>query len=269
MAVVHVTTWSDFKTAVAGTNNQVIIDNDIVCDEMLSGSTMWNCESIDGQDHAIYNIQSTYNGSEFKAGTYVTISNLGFLNFALYGVSSSYGMFQNGPSKRFTFNDCKFQGMTLKGVLDNGCTCNRCSVSLSSCRFIMSSVGTYTSAFNECWIDLGTVNCEKDDNYIICADLRNTYIKGTINLTNQTRKFDILRGDVTSSIFNAYIKCDTSRAINLISEDKSTVNVCLFNKDRIKTASESDLRHNGWTGLSDSNLRSATAVQATGFPIVV
>lgn len=271
MAVVHVTTWSDFKTAVAGTNNQVIVDNDIVCDEMLSDSTTWRCESIDGQDHAIYNIQSTYDGAEFRAGKLITISNLGFLNFALYGVSRDRGMFQmtDYGSRRFTFNDCQFQGMTLKGLFDDGCACNRCSVSLSSCRFLISDSYQHQAAFNECWIDLGTVTCKNNDNYIIWGDLRNTYVKGTINLTNQTDEFSIIRGDVASSVFNAYIKCDTSRAINLISSNNNPVNVCLYNTDRIQTASESDLRHSGWTGLTDSDLKSATAVQATGFPIVV
>ena len=270
MAVVHVTTWSDFKTAVAGTNNQVIIDNDIMCDEMISDSTMWNCESIDGQDHAIYNIQSTYNGSEFKAGRVITISNLKFLNFALYGVSYLRGMFQRGGTgKWFVFNDCKFQGMTLKGLFDDGCDCNRCSISLSSCRFLIADSPERQGAYNECWIDLGTVTCKNNDSVIIWGDLRNTYVKGTINLTNQKDDFVIIRGDVTSSVFNAYIKCDTSRAISLIRWNNSTNSTCLYNTDRIKTASESDLNHRGWTGLKDSELKSATAVQATGFPIVV
>ena len=271
MAVVHVTTWSDFKTAVAGTDNQVIIDNDIVCNEMLSDSTTWKCESIDGQDHAIYNIQSTYDGAEFRAGRVITISNLGFLNFTLYGTSRDRGMFQmtDYGSRYFVFNDCKFQGMTLKGLFDDGCTCNRCSISLSSCRFLITDSYQRKGAYNECWIDLGTVNCKNNDNVIIWGDLRNTYVKGTINLTSQTGKFDIIRGDVTSSIFNAYIKCDTSRAINMIRDNNNTVNTCLYNTDRIQIASESDLRHNGWTGLKDSELKSATAVQATGFPIIV
>ena len=271
MAVVHVTNWSDFKTAVAGTDNQVIIDNDIVCNEMLSDSTTWKCESIDGQDHAIYNIQSTYGGAEFRAGRVITISNLGFLNFALYGVSQTRGMFQmtDYGSRYFVFNDCKFQGMTLKGLFDDGCTCNRCSVSLSSCRFLISDSYQHQSAFNECWIDLGTVNCKNGDYVIIFSNLRNTYIKGTINLTSQTDKFNIIRGDVTSSVFNAYIKCDTSRVINMIYDGHKAVNTCLYNTDRIQIASESDLRHNGWTGLKDSELKSATAVQATGFPIIV
>ena len=270
MAVVHVTTWSDFKTAVAGTNNQVIIDNDIVCDETLSNETIWKCESIDGQDHAIYNIQSTYEGGEFIAGRLITISNLGFLNFALYGVSWFRGMFQRGGSDEwFTFNDCKFQGMTLKGLFGEACECNRCSISLSSCRFLLSNSPESQGAFNECWIDLGTVNCQNDDNFIIWSDLRNTYVKGTINLTNQSDEFVIIRGDVTSSVFNAYIKCDTSRAISLIRYNNSANSTCLYNTDRIKTVSESDLDHRGWTGLTDSELKSATAVQATGFPIVV
>lgn len=271
MAVVHVTTWSEFKTAVTGTDNVVILDNDIVCDEMISSSTTWYCESIDGQEHAIYNIQSTIASAEFKAGRVITISNLGFLNFALYGASQDRGMFQmtDYGSKYFIFNDCKFQGMSLKGLFDDGCTCTRCSVSLSSCRFLISDSYQRAASFNECWIDLGTVTCKSGDNYIIFGSLRNTYIKGTINLTSQTSTFDIIRGDITNSVFNAYIKCDTSRVINLRRNNDSIGNVCLFNTDRIQTASESDLRHSGWTGLSDSDLKSATAVQATGFPIVV
>lgn len=270
MAVVHVTSWSDFKTAVGGTDNQVIIDNDIICDEMLSDAIVFNCTSIDGQEHAVYNIQSTRGNAEFEAGRIVTISNLGFLNFALYGDSSS-GMFvsTNYGSRYFVFNDCKFQGMTLKGVFDDGCTCTRCSVSLSSCRFLAPSSFQRQTSFHECWIDLGTATCKNNDNYLIFADLRNTYIKGTIKLTDQNTQYDVIRGSVTNCVFNAYIKCATSRVINLRRNNESTGNVCLFNTDRIQTASESDLRHSGWTGLTDGNLKSATAVQATGFPIVV
>ena len=270
MAVVHVTNWSDFKTAVVGKDNQVIIDNDIVCDEVLSESTTWKCESIDGQDHAIYNIQSTCDSSEFKAGRVITISNLRFLNFTLYGVSSLRGMFQRGGnSSWFVFNDCKFQGMTLKGLFDVGCECTRCSITLTSCRFLIADSFTHEAFFHECWIDLGTVNCKNGDNLIMHASLRNTYIKGTINLTNESGKFDIIRGSIVNSIFNCYVKCGATRVINLRYNDSSIDNVSLYNTDRIKTVSESDLHHSGWTGLTDSDLKSATAVQAAGFPIVV
>lgn len=270
MAVVHVSTWSDFKTAVGGTDNQVIVDNDIVCDETLSDSTTWRCESINGQGHAIYNIQSTCARAEFSAGRVITISNLGFLNFALYGDSNS-GMFVSTDygSRWFDFNDCQFQGMSLKSVLDDGCGCTRCSISLSSCRSLAPSAYQRPISFHECWIDLGTVNCKSNDYVIIFGDLRNTYVKGTINLTSQTGEFNIIRGDVTNCILNTYIKCDTSRVINLKYHNEGISRVSLFNTDRIQTASTSDLRYSGWTGLSDSDLKSATAVQATGFPIVV
>lgn len=270
MAVVHVTSWSEFKTAVNGKDNQVILDNDIVCDEMLSDTIIFNCESVDGQEHAIYNIQSTYGGAEFRAGRVVTISNLGFLNFALYGdssngmlVSSDYG------SRWFNLNDCKFQGMTLKALFDDGCTCSRCSVSLSSCRLLTGSGYQRPITLNECWIDVGTATCKHNDYYFIFADLRNTYIKGTINLTSQNTEFNIIRGDVVNCVLNTYIKCDTSRVINLRYHNADISRVSLFNADRIQTAAEIDLHYSGWTGLTDGNLKSATAVQATGFPIVV
>lgn len=270
MAVVHVTTWSDFKTAVGGTDNQVIVDNDIICDEMLSDAIVFNCESIDGQEHAIYNIQSELENAEFRAGRVVTISNLGFLNFALYGISGS-GMLVSSDygSRWFNLNDCTFQGMTLKALFDDGCTCSRCSVSLSSCRFLTSSGFQRPITLNECWIDVGTATCKNDDNYFIFAHLRNTYIKGTINLTSQNTQYDVIRGNVVNCVFNVFIKCATSRVINLRRNNEGISGVGLFNTDRIQTAAESDLHYNGWTGLTDGNLRSATAVQATGFPIVV
>jgi len=271
MAVVHVSTWEDFKTAVAGTDNQVIIDNDIICNEILSSSATWNCTSIDGQEHAIYNIQSTLNSSEFKAGRVITISNLGFLNFTLYGTSQDRGMFQqtNYGRNYFVFNDCQFQGMSLKGLFDDGCECTRCSITLTSCRFLISDSYQHNAFFHECWIDLGTVTCKNGDNFIMFAGLRNTYVKGTINLTSETDKFDIIRGDIVNSIFNCYVKCTANRTINLRYNNTSIDNVSLYNSDRIQVATESNFYHSGWTGLTDGNLKSATAVQATGFPIVV
>ena len=270
MAVVHVTTWSEFKTAVNGTDNQVIVDNDIVCDEMISDAIVFNCASVDGQEHAIYNIQSLRAQAEFRAGRVVTISNLGFLNFALYGdsrngmlVSSDWG------SRWFNLNDCQFQGMTLKALFDDGCTCSRCSVSLSSCRYLTGEGYQRPITLNECWIDVGTATCKNNDNYFIFADLRNTYIKGTINLTSQNTQYDLIRGDAVNCVLNTYIKCDTSRVINLRYHNDGISRVSLFNTNRIQIAAESDLHYSGWTGLTDSNLKSATAVQATGFPIVV
>lgn len=271
MAVVHVSTWEDFKTAVAGTDNQVIIDNDIICNEILSDDMTWNCESIDGQEHAIYNIQSTYNGTEFKAGRIITVSNLGFLNFTLYGTSQDHGMFKQTDygRNRFVFNDCQFQGMSLKGLFDDGCECTRCSITLTSCRFLISDSFQHEAFFHECWIDLGTVTCKRGDNFIMFASLRNTYVKGTINLTDETDRFDIIRGYIVNSIFNCYVKCTANRTINLRYNNESIENVCLYNSDRIQVATESNFYHSGWTGLTDGNLKSATAVQATGFPIIV
>ena len=270
MAVVHVTSWSDFKTAVGGTDNQVIVDNDIICDEMLSDTIVFNCTSVDGQGHAIYNIQSELGSAEFRAGRVVTISNLGFLNFVLYGVSRN-GMLVSSDygSRWFNLNDCKFQGMTLKGLFDDGCTCTRCSVSLSSCRYLATSGYQRPITLNECWIDVGTATCKDSDNYFIFADLRNTYIKGTLKLTSQNTQYDVIRGDVVNCIFNVFLKCTTSRVINLQYHDEGIRGVGLFNTDRIQTAADIDLHYSGWTGLTDGNLKSATAVKATGFPIIV
>ena len=271
MAVVHVSTWADFKTAVEGTDNQVILDSDIICDETLNGSSLWKCESIDGQEHAIYNIQSMWDGYEFGAGRTITISNCGFLNFTLYGTSRQYGMFKctDYGAKYFIFNDCQFQGMTLKGLFGDGCVCTRCSITLTSCRFLLSESYDKTSEFNECWIDLGTVTPKGNDSITMMAELRNTYIKGTLSLSDETSDYSVIRGNITNSVFNAYIKCTQTRIINLRYNNTSPGNVCLYNTDRIQVATESNFYHSGWTGLTDGNLKSATAVQATGFPIVV
>lgn len=273
MAVVHVTDWTSFKEAVQVADNEVIVDNDIICDE-FNATFGWSCAKVDGNDHAIYNLQSTYDGAEFSSyTTALQVNKLHFLNFAFYGNSNS-GIFTHTSygSKYFVFNDCKFQGMTTKGLFGDGCDLNRCSITLTQCRAFIANAGQHQNIMHECWVDLGKCTPKSNDYTICFADTYNCYFKGTIianegDNTANGRGLNFIRGSIYNTIFNCYVRSDNNHTFVLKRNDATPDTTSIYNTSRIGDGV--DFYHAGWAELTDAELKTASAVAATGFPIIV
>lgn len=273
MAVVHVTDWTSFKTAIEVSGNEVIVDNDIVCDE-FNTTARWRCAKVDGNNHAIYNIQSTNTSTEFLSETgALPVNNLHFLNFVLYGDSTT-GMFAHTDygSKYFVFNDCKFQGMTTKSLFGDGCDLNRCSITLTQCRALTSQAGQHGNVMRECWADLGKCTPKSND-YALChSDVYNCYFKGTIianagDNSSSGRGLNFIRGTIYNSIFNCYVESDNNHTFALRRNNEAPNTTSIYNTSRIKDGV--NFYHAGWAELTDAELKTASAVAATGFPIIV
>lgn len=273
MAVVHVTDWTSFKEAVQVADNEVIVDNDIICDE-FNATFDWRCSKVDGNDHAIYNLQTTYTGTEFASYTSaLQVNKLHFLNFAFYGDSTS-GVFNQSNYGRnyFVFNDCKFQGMTTKGLFGDGCDLNRCAITLTQCRALKSDGSQRSGTMHECWIDLGKCTPKSSDYTICYTDIYNCYFKGTIianagDSSASGRGLHFIRGSVYNTIFNCYVRSDNDHTFALIRNNATPNTTSIYNTSRIGDGV--DFYHNGWAELADAELKTASAVAATGFPIIV
>lgn len=273
MAVVHVTDWASFKAAIEVAGNEVIVDNDIVCDE-FNTSARWRCAKVDGNDHAIYSIQTTHTGTEFASETQaLQVNKLHFLNFVLYGDSTA-GMFIHTDYGRnyFVFNDCKFQGMTTKSLFGDGCDLNRCSITLTQCRSLNTGGNQHTNIMRECWADIGRCTPKGNDFTLCYSDVYNCYFKGTIiandgDNSSSGRGLNFIRGSIYNSIFNCYVESDNNHTFALRRNDSAPDTTSIYNTSRIGDGV--NFYHAGWSALTDSELKTASAVAATGFPIII
>lgn len=262
MAIVHVTSWSEFVAAVAVSDNEVIVDNDIDCNgEPLESVIHVYCSKIDGNDHIIYNLTSTGSHNDFQAHAPCEINKLHFYNYVCYANTSSYGVFYGGSSTNtFTFKECKMQGITFKPLLYTyGGTLQSCSLSFTQLRILKRGSGTHCT---ECWIDIGNTTPNSGAQFSSGGSIIDCYIKGKFVLDNSSgMATPIFNNTCTTSVFNFEItKPDTINTLNL-STDAST---CIYNSDRIKNLTGDG----GATPLTDTQLKDASAVAATGFPIV-
>jgi hypothetical protein len=165
MAVIEVSTWSDFVVAVATSGNTVKLTADIDCNDEIPygvGSTISIYSNVDGQGYEIRNLRThvTTPVTIFRIEGSATISNVKFINLVMDG-SGVYLFNNSGYEAILTLNRCAFVGRR-KGCLINGKgggygTYTTCT----SCFFNVPSYGTVSALFKEqdtsprlnfCWI---------------------------------------------------------------------------------------------------------------------
>lgn len=118
MAVVEVSTWSDFVAAVTVAGNTVKLTRDIDCnDEIPFGVTspVTLASDIDGQGYKIRNLRSSvtnpvdiFRTSGSSGGTR-TISNVDFVNIIVTG-NNNYFLKSNFNDSQLKVNNCRFVG---------------------------------------------------------------------------------------------------------------------------------------------------------------
>lgn len=269
MAVVHVSSWEDFKTAINGEANTVIVDADLnASGDIITDRINVRALEIDGQGHTIYNYTSTHNGEDFYIdfyyqGSYITcaIKNLNFYNIVVGGENRSRAFFHASHGK-FTLTNCRLQGMVNKELIQD-CTMSQCSCTFTKLRYIggISS----SNSIEECWFDIGDNICTSNETYYR-GSIRYCYFKGSLDTKALSTKQEIFHGSCTSSIFNIELtdSSPNTKTINMCSG--GATNICLYNTDKINVPENVTLHfQTNFTGISDTNLKTPAAVNATGF----
>lgn len=269
MAVIHVSNWNDFKTAITGDGNTVILDSDLDANgDIITDRIYVHALEIDGQGHTIYNYTSTHNGSDFYLDFYYNnnyincaIKNLNFYNIVVGGENRSEAFFK-ARNGRFTITNCRLQGAINKELIQD-CTLKMCSCTFTKLRYIGGI--SDDNVIEECWFDIGDNICTSDESYYR-GDIRYCYFKGSLDTKSLSSGRDIINGVCTSSIFNLELSdsSENIKTINLCSRGAS--NICLFNNDKINNSADVIYSiPSNFTGLSDANLKNPVAVNATGF----
>lgn len=269
MAVVHVSSWEDFKTAINGEANTVIVDADLdASGDIITDRINVRAIEIDGQGHTIYNYTSTHNGEDFwidfyYQGTYITcaIKNLNFYNIVVGGENRSRAFFHAGHGK-FTLTNCRFQGAINKELIQD-CTMSQCSCTFTKLRYIggMSD----GNLIEECWFDIGDNICTSNETYYR-GRIMYCYFKGILDTKALSNGKEIFHGSCTSSVFNIELtdSSPNTKTINMCSG--GATNICLYNTDKINVPENVTLHfQTNFTGISDTNLKTPAAVNATGF----
>lgn len=263
MAVVHVATWDDFVSEIKkASTTEVIVDADLDANNWKSSTIeMWNNSNmtITGNDHTIRNIIYTHNGAVFRAmGSNVTFNKLSFVN-VMTTMTADYAFFDAYNQVDLNLVDCKFQGRFYNfGYRRVKAT--RCTFTFEDGLADFMWTNGSDATLDYCYVDFKTqtangtnlISGEATNNNAI----HNCYFKGTIN--NSGGQFTSRR--TYSSVFNLYINTGANNA-RITDRAQS---ICLYNTDRFPNAVQKD----NMVGLSDSDLKNADAVIATGFPLV-
>lgn len=270
MAVVHVSNWNDFKTAITGEANTVILDSDIdASGDIINNRINVKALEIDGQGHTIYNYTSTHTGSDFYLdfyynNDYITcnIKNLNFYNIVAGGINMDEAFF-HAYHGRFALTNCRLQGIINKSLIRDSYM-YRCSCTFSK----LLRLGGFNdvSSIEECWFDLGGNVIPNNATSYYRGTTKYCYFKGNLDTKGLTNNRPIFYGSCKSSIFNIELS-DTSEDYKTIKlNNRVDTEINLYNTDKLSFPANVIFEtQSNFTGLPDASLKSPNAVNATGF----
>lgn len=268
MAVIHVSNWNDFKRAITDEANTVILDSDIDANgDIINDRINVRALEIDGQGHTIYNYTSTHTSSDFYLDFYYnndyitcSIKNINFYNIVIGGETGSEAMFRANNGK-FIISNCRSQGIINKALIRK-CQMKQCTCNFSKLKYI----GGYSddNSIEECYFNVGNVTMSSDEIYYR-GNITHSYFTGIID-TKSLFNREIFNSKCTSSIFNFELTDSSNETKNIYLCSGGASNICLYNTDKVSfPANVSFSVQNNFTGISDANLKSPVAVNATGF----
>lgn len=291
MAEIHVSDFPGFITAVTTSDADVIIDADLDANTWQPAVTNWLCRSVNGQDHAIRNIQHSISGgySLFRLTNTngCTIQNVKFLNLVLTPGEPWGSSFLSGINGTNSIQNCEFQGLfKTQRVLSNKIDLvRRCTFAceIGSYGLLLELNGTSTSighmetVVDECYFDChsGGDNSYYTDQIIlfnsaIFSAVSNCYFKGYAK-----KSFDgsiSIDGILHNCVINIdYTADDQITSLNICNPNIDLSGVSLYNTSKIDNQLTVQ-SHTSLVGLSDGNLKypgGLTAIPATGFPLIV
>lgn len=291
MSDIHVSDFASFITAVTTSGADVIIDADLDANTWQPVVTNWLCNSVNGQNHAIRNIQHTISGGydlfRLTNTNGCTISNTKFLNLVLTPGSPWGSDFIYGAAGTNYIKNCEFQGLIktqrlLEGKIDliSQCTFS-CEIgsygTLLDLNGISLSVGHQATVVDECYFDCHSGG---DSNYYTATIINfssptfsvvsNCYFKGYAKSSNANEIS--INGVLHNCVVNIdYTADENITALKIGNPAISLSGVTLYNSTKIDSQLTVTAQQS-LVGLSDSELKypgGLTAIPATGFPLIV
>lgn len=258
MAVVHVSTFTDFLTAIAVSGDIVILDTDLDANaNEITATVTVNCAEIDGAGHTIYNVQCGRDIGVFRFNAVCNLHNCNFLNVLQ---TAGAGFLQNtNNSNLITVNNCIFQGIFT--IVSQG------NFYLLRCGFVLQRTAyfafTYyysgvTPVLELCYFKCDNINA--NGVYHGCRAV-SCYFEGTLNNPNNNAL--IFDGTGDNSVYNIYVKSANPVSVYYGSTQSTP---CIYNADRV----DSTVTVNRpFIPLTDAQMHSAAEIAATGFSIIV
>lgn len=258
MAVVHVTTFTDFLTAVSVADDIVILDNDLDGNSQeITNTVAIACAEIDGAGHTIYNVQCTRDIYPFRFDAECNVHNCNWQNVLQ---TAGAALYQNTDRNRLiTFSNCVYQGL-FTGIC-------RGNFSFIQCAFILQRNTGYAFSYYYSGVTLYLEHCYfKSDNISSDGVYRSTrargcYFEGTLNNPNSNAL--IFDGYGDNSVYNIYVKSANAVSVFYGSEQDTP---CIYNADRVD---DTITVNRPFIPLTDEQMHSAAEIAAVGFDIIV
>ncbi len=258
MAVVHVTNFTDFLTAVTVAGDIVVLDNDIDGNSQeLTSTVQIRCAKIDGAGHTIYNIQCTRDIYPLRFYAECTVHNCNFNNV----LQTAGGALLANTERSYlvTISNCAFQGL-FTGVC-------RGNFYFTRCAFVLQRTAGHAFSYYYSGVTVVLEQCYfKCDNIssigvYFSTRAKGCYFEGTLN--NPNSNASIFDGWGDNSVYNIYVKSANPVSIYYGS---ATDTPCIYNADRVDATITVN---RPFIALTDEQMHSAAEIAAVGFDIIV
>lgn len=284
MATKNVDTFPALKDAIINANgDDIYINSDMDASDYPITEPIkpadGNSYNVYGQGHTIYNITNVLTSEtncfvNKGAGSVCTWNDVNFNNIFITNRGRIITTVGN-DSNYTTVTNCTFQGQWV-ALFGRG-TYERCVVNGTGSLNLSITSGDQSSfVLNNSYVKLKN---KRTDGYYAYygTNLTNCYFTGSIDPTGMNTSqgiFTATRFTPSNCIFNIDISSDTAISYRWTSittgsfGPQSEADVCLFNTDKLQNVTFSQTSQY-LRGISDSDLKNASAVSAAGFPIIV
>lgn len=271
MAVVHVTNWADFKSAIGVSGDTVIVDNDIDANgSYVTSAISIYCADIQGGGHTIYNIYANTNIFVGNTNSRHVVQDLNFANIDTSLASSGGAIFRGtGSAQYIDVYRCSIQG-NLKIVASGYTTFTSCAIVLGggSVHTQFANMSAGGPHFTNCYIDIGDYYQQSNTVFTTYTYFKNCYVTGSWRLTQNSYFFGNSTPALSpNNVINIKFTADNPYTLRIFNQSGGT-DVSIYNIDRTSSNITITGGQNCLFGLSDEHMRDPAAIAATGFPII-
>lgn len=281
MATRNVSSMIDFINALLNAQGDDIIEvladldwNDVVDDvntTVTIGSTSTTNLTINGNNHAIYNIDRTY----FSSGSSVfalrsgsagfKINNLSYLNCHLSG-NSNFRLWNLGNNNAELIGGViqgRFYGAPFAGV----CTIRNFMMTFDFSKGNLMYTGTsLTVAYQNCWIRYNNCTYTPSSSAHIADNCKQCYFEGSIIYNGSAS--GVLFSNMNSSCINIHADLGSSPSISSIASARagSETLLTIINADKIINMTSQTATN--LMSITDEQMKNAEYLASIGFDII-
>lgn len=269
MAVVHVSTFAEFRSAIGVTGDTVIVDSDMDANGVvISSAITFNATQVQGNGHTLYNLYGT--GYIFQTGLSGS-HTFTELNFANIDTSNSTGALVRGTASNsvISLTKCSLQG-NIKQILAGNSNMSGCSVVYAgtSPKAMIANM-SYATLIQNCFFDFGNLSTFSSAVLGNRCNFRDCYFKGAIKLTQATSLTSLDAVNTYNNVFNSDLSADTAQTFKFYGTTGGSINVSIYNADKIGANVTIGGTNSIVIPLTDAQMHDASEIAAVGFPIIV